>query len=130
MQKETPNDYVIATGTQYSIRQFLTWACEYLGIKIEFIKSGLDEVAIVKQIDHPENKFISEGQIIMSVDKKYFRPSEVESLKGDYSFASDQLKWKPTITTKELCREMIENDFSVARKKHFLNENYQKWIFL
>ena len=101
LQQKKPDDYVIATGKQYSVKQFINLACKVLNLKIKWIGSGINEKAINKN-----------GQTIIECSKKYFRPSEVETLLGDSSKARKKLKWKPKIDLKSLVKEMIVYDLN------------------
>ena len=114
LQQKTPKDYVIATGKQYSIRDFITWACNDLGIDIEFSGQGLDEIGIIKSIKE-DNNFLSVGDTIVKISKKYFRPTEVDSLLGDASKAKKDLGWEPKLTAREMCSEMIEADLKESK---------------
>ncbi len=99
---ETPvkKEYVVSTNTQSSIRDFLTWCCEYLDYDIEFVGKGINEQCINK----------SNGEVIARVDKKYFRENDVNSLKGDYSLIKNDLNWEPKVLAKELAHKMIKYD--------------------
>jgi GDPmannose 4,6-dehydratase len=114
LQQNEPEDYVIATGKQHSIREFITWACNDLGIDIEFTGEGLDEIGVIKSIEE-DNTFLSKGDTIIEVSKKYFRPTEVESLLGDASKAKKNLGWEPKFTAREMCAEMIEADLKESK---------------
>ena len=101
LQQKKPEDFVIATGKQYSVRDFTNLAAKKLGIKLKWIGKGPNE----KGIDLDTNS------VIVEINKKYFRPTEVDSLKGNISKAKRILKWKPKISFKELVEEMIDKDF-------------------
>ena len=115
LQQSTPKDYVISTGEQYSVRQFISWAAETLGISVEFIGSGLDEVGVVVAVDGEASKNVKVGQEIVRVDERYFRPAEVETLLGDSKLAQKDLGWVPKISAKELCIEMTKYDFKTMK---------------
>ena len=115
LQQEVPKDYVIATGTQQSVRQFILWAAETIGIRISFSGKGREEVGIVTEITGERAPGVSVGQEIIKVDARYFRPTEVNNLLGDSTKAQKELGWRPTITPLELCREMVESDLEKAR---------------
>jgi GDPmannose 4,6-dehydratase len=119
LQQEQPEDFVIATGTQYSVRQFIKWSAEELGITLRFEGKGVDEVAVVDSINGDEAPALKVGDIILQVDSRYFRPAEVESLLGDPSLAKKKLGWAPQITTQEMCAEMVSHDLEQA-KRHAL----------
>jgi len=99
LQQDVPDDYVIATGKQYSIKDFIDECCPYFDIDIEWRGSGLDEIGVNKK----------NGQIVVAVDKKYFRPSEVDSLLGDATKANNILGWTPQYSFKELVKDMCIN---------------------
>jgi len=123
LQQENPQDYVIATGKQHSVREFIIWAASALGIELEFMGKGIDEVGIVVQISGQLPLKLSIGQKIIKVHPRYFRPTEVDSLLGDASKAKKELGWKSEITVQEMCKEMIEEDYKVARRAVLLKEN-------
>ena len=123
LQQEEAKDYVIATGKQYSVREFITWSANALGIDIEFRGSGIDEVGVVTGISGELAPKISLGQEIVRIDRRYFRPAEVESLLGDPSKAKAELGWQPEITAQEMCKEMIAEDHKAARRLALLKEH-------
>ena len=114
LQQEKPDDYVIATGVQYSIRDFIDFAASEIGISIEFEGEGLSEGGKVKSVQSKSKTNLKVGDIIVRVDDKYFRPSEVESLLGDASKAKKNLGWSPKITVEEMCSEMMREDLKRA----------------
>jgi GDPmannose 4,6-dehydratase len=125
LQQEVPEDYVIATGVQHSVRQFVELAAKELGIEVSF--SGVDaaEISTVKTVRPMEGGFLARckpGQVIVRVDPRYFRPTEVETLLGDASKAHRKLGWKPTTTLQELIREMTIGDFEMARRDSLVRE--------
>jgi len=126
LQQDQPEDFVIATGHQYSVRQFLQWSATELGITLQFQGSGVSEVAVVKHIEGDKAPAIKEGQIIVKVDPRYFRPTEVETLLGDPSKAKQKLGWVPEITAKEMCREMVSYDLKEAKREALLKEHGYK----
>tara|TARA_B100000780_G_scaffold278245_1_gene251145 strand:- start:2972 stop:4096 length:1125 start_codon:yes stop_codon:yes gene_type:complete len=123
LQQEKPEDFVIATGKQYSVRQFIEWSAAELGIELNFEGANEEEVAIVSKISGNNAHALKEGDIIVRVDPKYFRPSEVETLLGDPSNAKEKLGWIPEISTEELCAEMVRSDLTEAKKNAFLIKN-------
>jgi len=123
LQQEEPKDYVIATGKQHSVREFIIWTANALGIDIEFKGVGVDEVGIVADVTGDLAPKISVGQEIMRIDSRYFRPAEVETLLGDASMAKNDLGWEPTITAQEMCLEMIKEDHTAARRLALLKEH-------
>ena len=122
LQQEEAKDYVIATGKQHSVREFITWSANALGIDIEFKGSGVEEVGFVTNVSGELAPNISVGQEIIKIDPRYFRPSEVEMLQGDASKAKTELGWEPKITAQELCQEMVEEDHKAARRLALLKE--------
>ena len=123
LQQEKPDDFVIATGIQYSVRNFITWVANDLGIEIEFSGKGIDEIATVTKVNNEISPSINVGDIIMRIDPRYFRPAEVETLLGDPSKAKEKLGWVPEITAQEMCSEMVAYDLAEAKKLHFLIKN-------
>jgi GDPmannose 4,6-dehydratase len=117
LQQDTPEDYVIATGKQFSVRDFVTWSAQELGLEIEFLGSGSKEVAVVKRVSGNKAPAVTEGDIILRVDERYYRPTETDSLLGDSSKAKEKLGWVPTITAEDMCSEMIREDLKLANKK-------------
>ncbi|HFR4114289.1 TPA: GDP-mannose 4,6-dehydratase [Yersinia enterocolitica] len=116
LQQEQPEDFVIATGKQISVREFVRIAAAELGIELEFKGIGIDEVGVVKSIKNSENGIsVKIGDIIVKVDQKYFRPAEVETLLGDPSKAKIKLGWVPEISVNEMCAEMVKNDLQQAK---------------
>ena len=97
LQQADPEDYVIATGEQYSVRQFLIWAALELGIHLKFEGCGVDEIALVEKIDGDKAPGLKVGQVVMQINPRYFRPAEVETLLGDSTKAREQLGWVPEI---------------------------------
>ena len=123
LQQNEAKDYVIATGKQYSVREFITWSANALGIDIEFRGSGVDEVGVVTGVSGDLAPEVSVGQEIVRIDSRYFRPAEVETLLGDPSKAKAELGWEPKITAQEMCKEMIEEDHKAARRVALLTEH-------
>ncbi len=123
MQQDKPDDFVIATGVQYSVRQFLTWSAAELGLTLEFSGTGVDETATVTEINGDLAPALSVGDVIMRVDPRYFRPAEVETLLGDPAKAKKLLGWVPEITVQEMCAEMVVEDLKSARRHALLKEH-------
>lgn len=123
LQQEQPEDFVIATGVQFSVRQFVQWSAEHLGITLRFEGSGVDEVGIVESISGDAAPALKVGDVIVRVDKRYFRPSEVETLLGDPSKAKQKLGWTPQITVQEMCAEMVAEDLQAAKRTALLKAN-------
>jgi len=121
MQQAEPEDFVIATGVQHSVRDFVRQAADELGILVEFQGSGVDEVGVVASVAKPLERGglphrCKPGDVIVRVDPGYFRPTEVETLQGDASKAREKLGWTPTISFDELVREMVQSDYSAAKR--------------
>ena len=123
LQQKQPRDYVIATGKQYSVREFISWTANALGIELEYKGSGINEVGIVKKISGDLAPKITVGQEIVKIDPRYFRPAEVETLLGDATRAKTELGWEPQITAREMCREMVKEDHKAARRIALLKEH-------
>jgi GDPmannose 4,6-dehydratase len=123
LQQDQPEDFVIATGLQYSVREFIIWAATALGITLRFEGTGVDECGIVEAVHGDDAPDISVGDIIMRIDPHYFRPTEVETLLGDPTKARNKLGWAPEITAQEMCAEMIAFDLKTARRHRLLRDN-------
>ena len=121
LQQERADDYVIATGVQYSVRQFIEMAAAELGIRLEFVGSGVQEVGKVVAVDGDRAR-CKPGDVVVRVDPRYFRPTEVETLLGDASKAKRQLGWTPKIGLAELVKEMVCADYNSARRDHLVKE--------
>lgn len=137
LQQETPDDYVIATGHTTSIRDFITMTFDEVGIDIEFRGSGVDEVAVLRDID--ENRFnrvvgeeyletatLKIGKQVVGVDPQYFRPTEVDLLIGDASKAKKQLGWEPDYNLNSLVSDMIYSDIKLMKKESYLKNGGYK----
>jgi len=116
LQQDKPEDFVIATGVQYSVRQFVEVASNELGIGICFSGEGDKEIATVTSIAEPKRAKCKVGDVILKVDPRYYRPTEVETLLGDPSKAKAKLGWTPKITLRELVSEMVEADYQAAQR--------------
>ena len=121
LQQDTPEDFVIATGVQYSVRQFVEFAARELGITLEFSGSGAQETATVVKVEGGKAQ-CKPGATIVRVDPRYYRPTEVETLLGDPSKAKERLGWVPTVTLPELVREMVEADYTAAQRDNLVRE--------
>ncbi|MFN8937614.1 MAG: GDP-mannose 4,6-dehydratase, partial [Pseudomonadota bacterium] len=120
LQQAKPQDFVIATGVQYSVREFITWSAAELGITLRFEGRGVDEKAYVASIEGDKAPALKPGDCIVAVDPRYFRPAEVETLLGDPSKAKARLGWVPEITAQQMCAEMVANDLVAARRHALL----------
>jgi GDPmannose 4,6-dehydratase len=120
LQQEQARDYVIATGVQYSVRQFIDKAARELGITLAFEGQGVNERAIVQAVEGSKAPAVAVGDVIVAIDPRYFRPAEVETLLGDPSMAKADLGWVPQITLQEMVEEMVANDLLEARRHALL----------
>ena len=123
LQQDKPEDFVIATGLQYSVRQFITWSAAELGITLRFEGSGLHELAIVVSVEGDNAPHLAPGDIIVRVDPRYFRPAEVDTLLGDPTRAKEILGWEPEISVQEMCAEMVASDLNDARRNALLKQH-------
>ena len=126
LQQAQPEDFVIATGHQYSVRQFIEWSAAELGITLQFQGNGVNEVALVTDIQGDKAPALKLGQIIGKVDPRYFRPTEVETLLGDPGKAKQKLGWVPEITVQEMCSEMVSHDLKEAKRQALLKQHGYK----
>jgi len=123
LQQDAPDDFVIATGVQYSVRQFIEWSAAELGISLRFEGVGLEEKGIIDAIDGDDAPALHVGDVIVQIDPRYFRPAEVETLLGDPSKAKEKLGWVPEITVQEMCAEMVAADLVAAKRHALLKEH-------
>jgi GDPmannose 4,6-dehydratase len=123
LQQETPDDFVVATGVQYSVRQFIEWSAAELGIKLKFEGNGIDEIATVTSINGDKAPALKVGDVIVRIDARYFRPTEVETLLGDPNKAKEKLGWVPEITVQEMCAEMVASDLVKAMQNALLKQH-------
>ena len=126
LQQDEPDDFVIATGKQYSVRQFIEMSAEELGIKIKWQGEGVEEMGSI-DISSPalktEQSILKANDIIFRIDPRYFRPTEVETLLGNPSKAKEKLGWVPEITLQEMCKEMVEYDLEQAKQHALLKQH-------
>jgi GDPmannose 4,6-dehydratase len=120
LQQEAPKDYVVATGEQYSVRQFLEKSANQLGIDLRFECDGAREIAVVATVSGDKAPATKPGDVIVRVDPQYFRPAEVETLLGDSSLAKKELGWYPQISLDEMVKEMVAFDLELARRNVIL----------
>jgi GDPmannose 4,6-dehydratase len=120
LQQKEAEDFVIATGVQYSVRDFVIRAANELGVTLSWRGEGVNEEGFVESA--PSESLLTKGQRIVAVDPRYFRPAEVETLLGDPTKAKEKLGWSPKITFDELVREMMQSDFTLAKRDLMLNE--------
>jgi GDPmannose 4,6-dehydratase len=126
LQQSRPEDFVIATGVQFSVRQFIDWSAKELGITLRFDGKGVKEKATVVKIDGDKAPGLKAGDVVVQIDPRYFRPTEVETLLGDPSKAKDKLGWVPEITVQEMCAEMVREDWEQATKAALLKKHGYK----
>ena len=124
LQQEVPDDFVISTGLHYSVRDFIVWSAKELGIELSFEGKGENEKGIVISVTGSNAPKVKEGDVIVKVDPRYFRPAEVDELLGDSSKARSKLGWSPEISAQEMCSEMVREDLVLA-KKQILIENHE-----
>jgi len=123
LQQDAPEDFVIATGRQHSVRDFILWSAADLGVTLEFEGEGILEVGRVVAINGEDAPAISIGDVIVRVDPRYFRPTEVETLLGDPAKAQEKLGWIPEISARQMCSEMVSHDLAAAKRHAFLKAN-------
>lgn len=123
LQQDTADDFVIATGNQISVREFVVLAAKNVGIELAFSGEGVDEIGTVSAVDSERAPTVKVGDEIVKVDPRYFRPAEVETLLGDPRKAQEVLGWTPEITVEEMCSEMIQSDVAAAKKNALLKEH-------
>ncbi len=119
LQQDQAEDFVIATGVQFSVRQFIQWSAQELGITLRFEGKGVEETAVVADIQGDKAPGLKVGDVVVKIDPRYFRPTEVETLLGDPAKAKAKLGWTPEITVQQMCAEMVASDLEEA-KKHAL----------
>ncbi len=123
LQQETADDFVIATGKQISVRDFVRLSAKEAGIELAFSGEGVNEIATVMSVDNTIAPSVSVGDVIVKVDPRYFRPAEVETLLGDPTKAKEKLGWVPEITVEQMCAEMVASDLDVARRHAILESH-------
>ena len=123
LQQECAQDFVIATGVQYSVREFITWTAAELGITLRFEGQGADETAYVQAIAGDRAPALKVGDCVVAVDPRYFRPAEVETLLGDPTKAKTELGWVPEITAQQMCAEMVAEDLKAAQQTALLRQH-------
>ena len=126
LQQDKPEDFVIATGVQFSVRQFIEWSANELGIGLRFEGDGVDEKAIVQSITGDNAPGLKVGDVIVQIDPRYFRPTEVETLLGDPTKAKEKLGWVPEISVQQMCAEMVREDLEQATKTALLKRHGYK----
>ena len=123
LQQDAAEDFVIATGQQYSVRDFITWTAAELGLSLEFSGQGVEEIATVTAVNRDKAPAVKVGDVVMRIDPRYFRPAEVDTLLGDPTKAKEKLGWVPEITAQEMCAEMVEADLIAATRTQILKNH-------
>jgi len=123
LQQDHPEDFVIATGVQYSVREFNARSAAQLGVILKFEGRGVDEKAVVAAISGEDAPALKVGDVIVKVDPRYFRPAEVETLLGDPTQAKEKLGWVPEITLDEMIDEMVAHDLEQAKQHALLKDH-------
>ena len=123
LQQDQAEDFVIATGKQISVREFVTMSAKEAGIELEFSGEGISEIATAVSVNKSLAPKVSEGDVIVRVNPRYFRPAEVETLLGDPAKAKEKLGWVPEITVEEMCSEMVASDLDKARRHALLKDH-------
>ena len=126
LQQDHPEDFVIATGKQISVRDFLCLSAKELGLRLEFSGEGIDEIATVAAIKGDKTPALEVGDVIVRVNPRYFRPAEVKTLLGDPEKAKEKLGWIPEVSVEKMCAEMIANDLDQAIQKALLKAHGYK----
>ena len=130
LQQPEPEDFVIATGVQYSVRQAVEAAAAELGIAVRWQGTGAEEVGIVDSVLSTQHSSLTPGDTIVRVDRRYYRPAEVETLLGDPSKAKQKLGWEPKVTFQELVREMVQTDLEAAKRDELVKQHgYQAFDY-
>lgn len=115
LQQDVPEDFVIASGKQHSVKEFIEWAANDCGMEIVFEGNELDEIARVVKVDKARASNVKVGDVVMRIDPRYFRPAEVDTLLGDAKLAHQKLGWKPKISARDLCSQMVRYDLQQAK---------------
>ena len=123
LQQEVADDFVIATGKQYSVREFISWTAAELGVSLRFEGTGVEEIGIVSAVTGEDAPAVKVGDVVVRVDPRYFRPAEVETLLGDPTKAKQKLGWVPEITAQEMCAEMVAMDLKAAKRHALLKQH-------
>ena len=123
LQQDQAEDFVIATGKQISVREFIILSAKALGIELQFTGHGIDEIATVVGVSNNETPGVRIGDVIMRIDPRYFRPTEVETLLGDPSYAKARLGWEPEISVEQMCAEMVLHDLTFAKQHALLRSH-------
>jgi GDPmannose 4,6-dehydratase len=123
LQQDRADDYVIATGQQMSVRDFVSMSAKFAGMSLRFEGSDLDEIGIIDSVDEQIAPNAKVGDVVVRVDQRYFRPAEVENLLGDSSKAREHMGWEPEFSVEQMCCEMVESDIDTARQNTLLKQH-------
>ena len=123
LQQDTPDDFVIATGVQFTVREFIIRSAKQLGISLRFEGVAEQEQGIVSAIEGDEAPALKVGDVIVQIDPRYYRPTEVETLLGDPAKAKEKLGWVPEITLDQMIVEMVANDLDQAKQHALLSQH-------
>ena len=123
LQQKQPDDFVIATGKQISVREFVRLSARELGLELDFQGEGINEIGVVSNVTGKLAPALSPGDVVVRINPRYFRPAEVETLLGDPSKAKKLLGWVPEITVEEMCAEMVAHDLDQAKQKSLLKSH-------
>ncbi|WP_370262380.1 GDP-mannose 4,6-dehydratase [Limnobacter sp.] len=123
LQQDKPEDFVIATGVQYSVRQFIEMSAAELGITIAWQGKGVEEKGVVAKVEGSKAPALKEGDVVVQIDPRYFRPAEVETLLGDPTKAKQKLGWTPRITLQNMVQEMVAADLEAAKRQALLKQH-------
>ncbi len=130
LQQNDPDDYVIATGEQHSVREFVELAFKEIGVGLEWKGTGVDEKGIVVSLSSAATPALSVSDVVVEIDSRYFRPTEVDALLGDATKAKQKLGWQPRITFGDLVAEMVREDLKKAERDQFLKrEGYRTYQY-
>ena len=123
LQQDQPEDFVIATGVQYSVREFIVKSCKQLGVTLRFEGKAEQEIGIIQSIEGDQAPALRVGDVIVKIDPRYYRPTEVETLLGDPTKAKAKLGWTPEITLDQMITEMIGHDLNQAKQYALLHKH-------
>ena len=122
LQQDSPEDFVVATGLQYSVRDFISWSAKEVGIMVEFNGDGLEEIGVVTSIAKPDDVRVSVGDVIVRIDERYFRPLRLKRC-WEIQQRQKEAYWIPKISAQEMCSEMVATDLREAQKQVLLLSN-------
>ena len=123
LQQDKPEDFVIATGVQFTVREFIARSAKRLGISLKFEGAAENEKAIITKIEGDKAPALKVGDMIVQIDPRYYRPTEVETLLGDPTKAKEKLGWTPTTSFEELVAEMVREDLKSAERDELIKHH-------